>query len=211
MQRIERTRSALVVSTTVLWADVVAQAAGDWGINVLHIPEAQLGKSVATEDPDCVVIVGDARHHQILASIAQKIGPLLVGVLHPFGPCTCIDSFPRIHDISPPTHAGLRDLGERIDAMLRGTVDRTPNSADSTATASSSSLGPMATLTATQHEVLYLVSRGYSNTQIAAQRQTSVRAVEALLSRMFTRLGPHVGNPGNARVAATRAFLDLAS
>ncbi len=205
------TRSVNVVSSTKLWADVVAQAVGHWGIDVSLIPRARLAESVETDDPDCVVVVGDPGHHRVLASIAPRIGPLPVGVLHPLGTCTCIAEFPKIHDVSPPSHAGLHDLGERIDAMLRGTLTQGTTGTGTATTAQPSSPAPMTTLTATQYEVLHLVSLGYSNTQIAAHRETSVRAVEALLSRMFTRLAPLVGNPGNARVAATRAFLELAS
>lgn len=205
------TRSVIVVSSTKLWTDVVAQAVGDWDIDISRIPRARLAESVETDDPDGVMVVGDPGHHRVLASIAPKIGPLPVGVLHPLGTCACIAAFPRIHDVSPPSHAGLHDLGERIDAMLRGTLAQRTTDTDNAANARSSSPAPMTTLTATQYEVLHLVSLGYSNTQIAAHRETSVRAVEALLSRMFTRLAPLVGNPGNARVAATRAFLELAS
>ena len=206
-----KTRSVNIVSSTKLWADVVAQAVGTWGIEVSRIPMARLAESVETDDPDCVVVVGDPGHHRVLASIAPKIGPLPVGVLHPLGTCSCIAAFPKIHDVSPPSHAGLRDLGERIDAMLRGTLAQFTNGTGSAAITRRSSSAPMSTLTATQYEVLYLVSLGYRNVQIAAHRETSVRAVEALLSRMFTRLAPLAGNPGNARVAATRAFLELAS
>lgn len=207
----QTTRSVIVVSSTQLWVDVVAHAVGGSGIDVLHRPGARLAASIAAEDPDGVVVVGTTGHHQALASIAPRIGPLPVGVVHPMGSCTCLAAFPRLHDVSPPSGAGLQDLGVRIDAMLRGTVVRHSNSTETTAAPPTTDLAPMTNLTATQYEVLYLVSLGYSNTQIAAQRDTSVRAVEALLSRMFTRLAPHVGNPGNARVAATRAFLELAS
>lgn len=69
---------------------------------------------------------------------------------------------------------------------------------------------PLERLSSAQAETLRLVAEGLSNEEIAMRRQTSVRAAEAIVSRIFTTLG--VGNDPsvNARVAATRIYVEFA-
>ena len=63
-------------------------------------------------------------------------------------------------------------------------------------------------LSKAQIEVLGLIARGMSNTDIAQHRGTQVRAVEALISRTFDQIGGHTpGTEGNRRVLAARTFL----
>lgn len=63
-------------------------------------------------------------------------------------------------------------------------------------------------LSKAQIEVLGLIAQGMSNTEIARQRGTQVRAVEALISRTFDQLGIESGQAeGNRRVLAARTFL----
>lgn len=65
---------------------------------------------------------------------------------------------------------------------------------------------PLDRLSAGQLETLRLVAEGLSNEEIAQRRHTSVRASEAMVSRVFTLLGVN-GDPSvNARVAATRLY-----
>ena len=65
---------------------------------------------------------------------------------------------------------------------------------------------PFAALSRKQLEVLRLVANGLSNQQIAAQRNTSVRAVEGIVSRTFESLGIDVQAEGNARVEASMKY-----
>jgi DNA-binding NarL/FixJ family response regulator len=69
---------------------------------------------------------------------------------------------------------------------------------------------PLAELSKRQISVLKLVAEGQSNNQIAEQRGTTVRAVEGMVSRIFTALGVDVQGVGNARVEATRMYLSAA-
>jgi DNA-binding NarL/FixJ family response regulator len=46
-----------------------------------------------------------------------------------------------------------------------------------------------------------------SNSQIAEARGTTVRAVEGMISRIFQALDIDANGPGNARIAASKAYL----
>jgi DNA-binding NarL/FixJ family response regulator len=69
---------------------------------------------------------------------------------------------------------------------------------------------PLAALSRRQISVLKLVAEGHSNNQIAEERGTTVRAVEGMVSRIFTALGVDAQGVGNARVEATRLYLNAA-
>jgi DNA-binding NarL/FixJ family response regulator len=64
----------------------------------------------------------------------------------------------------------------------------------------------LAELSAKQLEVLKLIAEGLSNQQIADARQTSVRAVEGMVSRIFEALGIDVQDAGNSRVDAVKKY-----
>ena len=61
-----------------------------------------------------------------------------------------------------------------------------------------------------QLDVLRMVAMGLSNHEIAAQRGTTVRAVEHLVKRAFSAAGVDPDSPGNARVVAARQFISVA-
>jgi DNA-binding NarL/FixJ family response regulator len=61
-----------------------------------------------------------------------------------------------------------------------------------------------------QLDVLRMVAMGLSNQEIAAQRGTTVRAVEHLVKRAFSAAGVEQDSPGNARVVAARQFISVA-
>jgi len=69
---------------------------------------------------------------------------------------------------------------------------------------------PLAELSKRQISVLKLVAEGQSNSQIAEERGTTVRAVEGMVSRIFIALGIDAQGVGNARVEATRMYLSAA-
>jgi DNA-binding NarL/FixJ family response regulator len=69
---------------------------------------------------------------------------------------------------------------------------------------------PLAELSKRQISVLKLVAEGQSNSQIAEERGTTVRAVEGMVSRIFIALGVDAQGVGNARVEATRMYLSAA-
>jgi DNA-binding NarL/FixJ family response regulator len=65
---------------------------------------------------------------------------------------------------------------------------------------------PFANLSRKQLEILTQIADGKTNQQIANARNTSIRAVEGIVSRTFEALGIDVQAEGNARVEAAKQF-----
>lgn len=65
---------------------------------------------------------------------------------------------------------------------------------------------PLHRLSPAQRDTLRLIAEGLSNEEIAKQRSTSVRAVEAMVSRTFNVLGVSRDSRISPRVAATRIY-----
>lgn len=93
-------------------------------------------------------------------------------------------------------------LARTIEQVLRGDRVRTRDDLDPNR--------PLGTLSQTQIEVLRMVALGMSNQQIANARNTSVRAVESLLSRIMQIIDVDETGRGNARVVAARNFIQAA-
>ncbi|WP_158867061.1 LuxR C-terminal-related transcriptional regulator [Leifsonia sp. AG29] len=66
--------------------------------------------------------------------------------------------------------------------------------------------GDVRSVTRSQAEVLRLVAAGASTRRIAAERGTSVRAVETMLVRLYSALGVDSDELANPRVAAARLW-----
>jgi DNA-binding NarL/FixJ family response regulator len=73
-----------------------------------------------------------------------------------------------------------------------------------------SSSHKLADVSRSQLDVLRMVAMGLSNHEIAAQRGTTVRAVEHLVKRAFASAGVDATAPGNSRVVAAREFISVA-
>jgi DNA-binding NarL/FixJ family response regulator len=96
-----------------------------------------------------------------------------------------------------------KELIEAVNAVLKEQdVDKYRHDQDQTR--------PLAELSKRQISVLKLVAEGQSNSQIAEERGTTVRAVEGMVSRIFIALGVDAQGVGNARVEATRMYLSAA-
>ncbi len=68
---------------------------------------------------------------------------------------------------------------------------------------------PYLNLSKRQLEVLQLLATGSTNNQIAKTRGTSVRAVEAMVSRIFDILGIDQNSGGNPRVEAAARYFQI--
>ena len=66
---------------------------------------------------------------------------------------------------------------------------------------------PLAKLSKRQLVVLQLMADGLSNSQIADERGTTLRAVEGMISRIFRALEIDAHGAGNARITASKAYL----
>lgn len=69
---------------------------------------------------------------------------------------------------------------------------------------------PLADVSRSQLAVLQMLALGMSNTEIAAERDTSVRAVENLVKRAFIAAGIDPESGGNPRVTAAREYIKVA-
>jgi DNA-binding NarL/FixJ family response regulator len=93
-------------------------------------------------------------------------------------------------------------VSQAIDAALRGRVGREfrDDKRDY----------PLADLSRSQLAVLQMVALGMSNTEIAKERDTTVRAVENLVKRAFQAAGIDADSGGNPRVNAAREYIRIA-
>lgn len=69
---------------------------------------------------------------------------------------------------------------------------------------------PLVGISNSQLDVLRLIAAGLSNHEIAAQRETTVRAVENLINRALESAGLDSKETGNSRVMAAREFIRVA-
>jgi DNA-binding NarL/FixJ family response regulator len=69
---------------------------------------------------------------------------------------------------------------------------------------------PLGELTKSQVALLRLVAQGYTNSAIARERKTSIRAVEMALKGVYQNLGIAVDGDLNPRVEAARMFISIA-
>ncbi|KTR87834.1 hypothetical protein NS220_16990 [Microbacterium testaceum] len=89
-------------------------------------------------------------------------------------------------------------VADAVEAALRRATPPAPTPVRASA---------LAGLTRRQIEVLALVSRGWSNEQIARERGITTRAVERAMSRIFARLDLHTAGGTNPRVRASALYL----
>lgn len=69
---------------------------------------------------------------------------------------------------------------------------------------------PLGNLSKSQISVLRSIAQGLSNAEIAAQRGSTLRAVEHLIRRTFAAVGIDTDQSVNTRTAAARAYIDAA-
>lgn len=94
-----------------------------------------------------------------------------------------------------------RLLLEAIDSALLDSLPRMVRQ-------SSEQRSPLASLTPAQLAILHQIALGLSNAEIARKRGTSLRNAEKLISRTFSALGLTDDATHNARVTATRIYIE---
>ena len=97
----------------------------------------------------------------------------------------------------------LADPATLVDALEHVLADGDPRGAYR---ADRERTDPLRLLSPAQRDTLRMIAEGLSNEEIARQRATSVRAVEAMVSRVFAILGVSGDSRLSARVAATRVY-----
>jgi DNA-binding NarL/FixJ family response regulator len=99
--------------------------------------------------------------------------------------------------------ANVGVLRRAIEAALKNTVPKELRD-------DKNSSHKLAGVSKSQLDVLRMVALGFSNHEIAAQRGTTVRAVEHLVKRALGAAGVAATSPRNTRVVAAREFISVA-
>lgn len=199
-----------MVAVTPLWGDMMAGPLQPLGIDVTwRVPESAL-LAVQALDPDAIVFIEPCPAEVMLSVLTSGFGIPMARICHDSRSDTS-RRIKGIADIVLTAKIGLDDLRQHIDLLLRtGRTNLEPPGTFKMGNPQPPSRRFLS-LTPTQLEILNLVTQGLTNAQIARQRGTSVRAVEATLSRLFARLQGQIPLSGNARVAVTKAYLMAAS
>lgn len=204
-----KSRRLLIAEDDTLVAALLAQVLESQGFHVRTAATAAAARDVAKEfDPDAAlvdIVLGDGPSGLDLAHALHLAHPG-IGILflskHP-DPTTA-----GVQDTDLPPGAGfLRKsrvndvdyLLHAIEAVLDDGSVR-PQADDDQ--------NPLGVLTRTQLTVLSMMAEGFSNTEIAARRSTSVSALEQTISGMFKAMGIDGRGPLNPRVEAVRRYID---
>jgi DNA-binding NarL/FixJ family response regulator len=206
-------RSVLVVEDEPFIRALVAEKLRNDGFRVHTADSAREARRITdAEDIDVVVLdidLGDGPNGLDFAVAMDKLHPAmaLVFLTHIAEP-----KMLGLDVKSVPKHAAyllksrVSDpgvLNQAIEAALREKVgpefrdDLSPSHA-------------LMNVSKTQFEVLRMIAKGYSNQQIAAERGTSLRAVENLVNRAVASAGIDVKSKTSARVIAVREFIKAA-
>jgi len=202
-------RHVVVVENEPLMRDLIGKALESSGFKVTTAANAADAKRVhLAVDPDAMVIdieLGPGPDGFDLASAITSASPeisivFLTNIPDPRVVGKDVKNIPK--NAAYLRKSNLVDTNELIDAL---------NSVLKNEDASKfrhdlDSQRPLAQLSRKQLEVLKQISDGLSNQQIADSRQTSVRAVEGMVSRIFEALNIDVQDEGNSRVDAVKKY-----
>lgn len=205
-------RKVLIVEDEPLLRSLIADNLERDGFQVMSVASAaEARKAVKSYDPDVALLdieLGDGPTGVDLALILRRALPTIALVF-----LTHIPE-PRVVGIDNkliPKNAAylnkerIADPGvvrDAIEAALRDKVrvnfrdDKKEHS--------------FTEVSRSQLSVLQMVALGMSNAEIAAERDTSVRAVENLVKRAFIAAGIDVEAGGNPRVVAAREYIKVA-
>lgn len=206
-------RRVLVIEDEALLRDLLAQTIGSHGFEVSTAANALEARTAFdAEDHDAIVVdinLGAGIDGYDLAEALRRENPEL-GVLFltnlpdpRFSGHGSRSVFHGAAYLRKSQLVGTNELVDALEEVLSGKVsldhrhDQDPDR-------------PLASLSRMQLEVLKLVAMGKSNQQIADERGRSLGAVESMLSRVFTVLGIDANSEGNARVEATRQYMEAA-
>lgn len=203
-------RHVVVVEDEALLRDLIAKTLESNGFEVTTAANAaDAARAFKAYDPDAVVLdveLGPGPNGfdfaESLHTTAPDVGIVFLTNL-PDARFAGRDTKDLPSNISYLRKSQLVDSNELIsalEAVLHDSVDldqRHDLAADR----------PLASLSKKQISVLQLLAMGYTNSQIAEKRGTTVRAVEGIVSRIFQALDIDVQAEGNARVEAASTYL----
>jgi DNA-binding NarL/FixJ family response regulator len=206
-------RSVMVVEDDPLTRGLLAEALTSAGFIVGAVADGVAAQRMFRRmDPDAVILDVDLGRGVTGFDIADAIVAQAPGTGILFLTNLPDSRFAGRNPESLPANAGylrkdlLADTGalvDALDAVMRGAHDRAPRH-------DRDPQRPMASLSATQIEILRMVSLGMSNQQIAHERGTSTKAVHNVIARALTAIGVENADEGSSRVTAARNFIRVA-
>ena len=160
-------------------------------------------------DPDVLVVdvqLGAAPNGAQLAQALRQRAPYLgIVVVSNFPMATSAGLGQPLPTGAAYLHkAEIREPSLLVEAIDSALVDSVPRIVRQ----SSNDGSPLAGLTPAQLAILQQIALGLSNAEIARRRGTSLRNAEKLVSRTFAALGLSEDAAHNARVTATRIYIE---
>ncbi|MEY2737301.1 MAG: hypothetical protein RL683_419 [Actinomycetota bacterium] len=213
LSRTAKKRSVLVVENEPLLCDLIAKMLEANDFDVFAAGNAATAKRLVTKhDPDSLVIdidLGPGPNGFDLATAVNAASPgrgvvFLTNLPDPrFAESRSTEILNNAAYLRKSALVDSNALVEALHAVLREQVSdkyRHDLLADR----------PLARLSKSQLQVLQLVAQGKSNQQIADIRGTSVRAVEAVITRVLVQLEIDGNAEGNHRIEAAKAYFAAA-
>ena len=158
-------------------------------------------------DPDALIVDLDLGQGpsglEVIGALGDQVAEFGVLVLSNYPSATALAPGSSL----PPTVGYLMkrkvsdpdEIVNALEAVLSDVVPSRPDHRELVPT-------ELAELTAAQFELLRMIALGYSNDMIARERGVTVRSVETMVNRLFTKLGLSADSRSNARVKAAMLF-----
>lgn len=164
-------------------------------------------KKFGDADPDLLIAdidLGSRPNGVELATILRTMAPYLGLVF--------ITNYPSIRaferTITPPNRYAFlqKDLIDSTDRLLEVIESALTDVGSPQSEVISVENSPIFALTSAQLELLRMIAIGYTNNEIAVRRESSLRAVEKMVSRIFETLGLNEDEGTNPRIIAANLF-----
>ena len=203
------TRKILLVEDAPLMGSLIESLLTREGFEVKTCTSASRARDIASDfDPDLAILdvnLGEGISGVQLGYILEQTHPTMaIMYLTQYTSAFLSDPGSAAHVknkvvLSKDEVTSPNELLVAIEAALRGSNTSTSSEPDI----------QMQRLTSVQWEILQLMASGFTNTAIAQHRGTSERAVEKQLKVIYQHLEITGDKLSNARVLATRRFLEV--
>ena len=201
------TRSLLLVEDDPFSRGLVAETLRNAGFDVTTASNAREASARFDKvDPDALVVdvnLGSGADGIELANALRSRAPYLAVLVLTRFPSPAVAGM--THRLPPHAAFLSKDAAEDpatiVTALESALADDLPSVNDV------APHSPLARLTPAQVAVLRMVAEGWTNAEIAAQRGSTVRAIEKLLHRSIAALGITEDSRRNARVQAVRIYV----
>lgn len=201
------TRRLLLVEDDPFSRGLLAQTFSSAGFNVLTAADAiEAVRLFEKADPDALVVdinLGPGADGLELANALRSQAPYLAVLVLTRFPSPAVAG---MSDRTPPHAAFLSKDAASDPAVIVAALESALNDEVPIITGIAPD-SPLARLTPAQLAVLRMVAEGWTNAEIAAQRGSTLRAIEKLTHRAIVALGIPDDARRNARVEAVRMYV----